>query len=57
MTFQFPSHAGRLRGSATFSWKRAGKVLGRAERLTTAGHRDADFSDPRGFSAATCTIK
>lgn len=57
VTFQFPSHAGRLRGAATFSWKRAGKVLGRAQRLTTAGHRDADFSDPHRFSAATCTIK
>ncbi len=57
VTFQFPLHAGRLRGSATFSWERGSRVIGRTDRLTTAGHRDADFSDPHGFSAATCTIK
>jgi hypothetical protein len=56
VTFQFPLRAGRLRGTATFFWKRGGKVIGRVDRLTTAGHRDADFSDPHGFSAATCTI-
>jgi hypothetical protein len=56
VTFRFPRNAGRLRGAATFSWKRGGKLLGSTDRLTTAGHRDADFSDPHGFSAATCTI-
>jgi hypothetical protein len=56
VTFQFPRNAGRLRGSATFSWKRGGKLLGRTDRLTTGGHRNADFADPHGFSAATCTI-
>ena len=57
VTFQFPVHSGRLRGAAVFTWKRAGKVIGHTARLTTAGHHDADFSDPRGYSAATCTIK
>jgi hypothetical protein len=57
VTFQFPRNAGRLRGSATFSWKRGGKLLGRTDRLTTGGHRDADFSDPHGFSAAICRIR
>ncbi len=57
VTFRFPAHTGRLRGSATFSWRRGVKLLGRTDRLTTGRHRDADFSDPRGFSAAACTIK
>jgi len=57
VTFQFPIHSGLLRGSAIFSWKRAGRVIGHTDRPTTGGHRDADFSDPRGYSAPTCTIK
>jgi hypothetical protein len=54
--FRFAKHTGRLRGTATFTWTRAGKVLGTAMKLTTAGHHDADFADPDGFSAATCKI-
>jgi hypothetical protein len=57
VTFQFDRGAGRFRGSATFVWKRSGKVLGQTDKLTTGGHHDADFGDPRGFSAATCTIR
>jgi hypothetical protein len=57
VTFKFGPHAGRLRGTATFSWTRNGKVLGRTKRVTTASHHDADFGDPSGFSAATCMIK
>jgi hypothetical protein len=57
ITFQFPPHAGRLRGTAIFAWTRHGKVVGSTQRLTTPHHRDADFGDPAGFSAATCTIK
>jgi hypothetical protein len=55
--FQFARHAGRLRGTATFAWKRRGKLVGSAQRVTTPRHRDADFGDPAGFSAGTCTIK
>jgi hypothetical protein len=55
--FQFAPHTGRLRGTATFSWTRHGNVLGATKRVTTAPHRDVDFSDPSGFSAATCTIR
>ena len=57
VTFRFDPHAGRFRGSATFMWRRGGKLLGHTDRVTTGGHRDADFGDPHGFSAATCTIR
>jgi hypothetical protein len=57
VTFRFAPHTGRLRGTATFSWTRNGKVLGSTKRTTTASHHDADFGDPSGFSAATCMIK
>jgi hypothetical protein len=57
VTFRFAPHTGRLRGTATFSWTRHGKVLGNTKRLTTPSHHDADFGDPSGFSAATCMIK
>jgi hypothetical protein len=57
VTFRFAPHTGRLRGTATFSWTRRGKVLGKTKRVTTPSHHDADFGDPSGFSAATCMIK
>jgi hypothetical protein len=57
VTFRFAPHTGRLRGTATFSWTRRGKVLGKTKRVTTPSHPDADFGDPSGFSAATCMIK
>jgi hypothetical protein len=57
VVFQFAPHTGRLRGTAAFSWTRNGKVLGATKRVTTAPHRDVDFSDPSGFSAATCMIR
>jgi hypothetical protein len=57
VTFKFAPHTGRLRGTATFSWTRHGKVLGSIKRVTSASHHDADFGDPSGFSAATCMIK
>lgn len=56
VSFKFDPHAGRFRGSATFMWRRSGKLLGQTDKVTTRGHRGADFGDPRGFSAATCTI-
>ncbi|MGZ4216798.1 MAG: hypothetical protein ACXVHB_17625 [Solirubrobacteraceae bacterium] len=57
VTFRFAPHTGRLRGTATFSWTRRGKVLGSTKRVTTPRHPDADFGDPSRFSAATCMIK
>jgi hypothetical protein len=55
--FQFAPHTGRLRATATFSWKLKGKVVGSTKRTTSSSHSDADFGDPAGYSAATCTIK
>jgi hypothetical protein len=57
VTFRFAPDTGRLRGTATFSWSRRGKLLGSTKRVTTSSHHDADFGDPSGFSAATCMIK
>jgi hypothetical protein len=45
-----------LRARVAFEWRRGKAVLKRAETVTTAGHRSAAGGDPRGFSAATCTI-
>lgn len=49
-------HKLALRGTVTFAWTRAGKVLGRVTRTTAAGHKDADLGDPVHYSAASCTI-
>ena len=53
--FQFAPPA-LVRAQVTFVWKLHGKVIGDARRITSAGHRRADFGDPRGYSAARCRI-
>jgi hypothetical protein len=55
--FKFQKHAGLLRGTVTFQWKRSGKVLLTLTRHTTSGHQTADHGDPRGYSAAHCRIR
>ena len=55
--FPFSAHAGRLNATITFTWTRAGKVLGRVARRTTAGHPTANYGSPPHYSAAQCTIK
>lgn len=45
-----------LRGAVSFQWRRGSKVIRSARIHTTAGHRDASGSDPRGYTAATCTM-
>ncbi len=45
-----------LSGSITFVWRRGGKRLGSVTKLTSGGKKGVDGGDPRGFSAATCTI-
>jgi hypothetical protein len=45
-----------LRGYVIFQWRRGATVLESATRLTTAGHKSLAGADPRGFSAATCTL-
>lgn len=55
--FPFKAHTGRLDATVTFTWTRTGKVLGRTERRTSAGHHAADYGSPPHFSAAQCTIR
>jgi hypothetical protein len=47
----------QLRGAVQFRWTRKGKVLRHAQRVTRAGHVSSAGSDPKGFSAASCTLK
>ena len=55
--FPFSAHAGLLNATITFTWTRAGKVLGHVARRTTAGHPTAMYGSPPHYSAAQCTIK
>jgi hypothetical protein len=55
--FPFKAHTGLLNATVTFTWRRAGRVLGPTTRRTTRGHPDADYGSPPHFSAAQCTIK
>ena len=45
-----------LRGVVDFQWRRGTTVLLSARLDTSSGHPTTVDSDPRGFSAATCTI-
>jgi hypothetical protein len=57
-TFEFkptPS-AYTLRGQVEFEWRRGGKVVHLASLPTSAGHKSLAGADPKGFSAATCTL-
>jgi hypothetical protein len=45
-----------LRGVVNFQWRRDGHVVYAATRTTTAGHESLAGADPKGYSAATCTI-
>jgi hypothetical protein len=60
--YRFPHDAGQvfqLRGKVTFEWRtqrKAGKVVRRAMRMTTAGHHSSAGSDPEGYSSDTCVI-
>jgi hypothetical protein len=46
----------KLRGVVHFRWKRKGKVVRSARRITEGGHRSTAGADPPRFSAATCVI-
>ena len=54
--FPFSADPGRLDATVTFTWTRAGKVLGTTARTTTGGHPAADFGRPAHHSAARCMI-
>ena len=45
-----------LRGKIEFRWKRHGKTVRKASRLTTAGHKTKQ-AEPAGYSSDTCEIK
>jgi hypothetical protein len=65
-TFEFtkpkPGTSYLMRGYAEFQWRakrrhRHGwRVVRRAHRITTAGHRGTLDADPKGYSAARCRI-
>jgi hypothetical protein len=54
--FPFSGPAGLLNATVTFSWTRAGKLLGSTSQLTTAGHRDAVGGRSPRYSAARCQL-
>jgi hypothetical protein len=45
-----------LRGYVTYQWRRGATVLESTTRLTSTGHTSLAGADPRGFSAAGCTL-
>ena len=51
-----PGQEFELRGTVSFQWRRGTKVVRRAAKRTSSGHKTA-LSDPEGYSAATCTLK
>ena len=55
--FPFRAHTGLLNATVTFTWTRAGRVLGQTVRRTTGGHAAAAYGTPPHFSAAQCSIK
>jgi hypothetical protein len=58
-TFQPPAPGTTqlLRGVVTFEWRQDGNVVRRARMRTQAAHRSAAGADPKGYSAATCTLR
>lgn len=57
-TFQFKptSSAYTLRGLVEFQWHRQGHTESVTTRTTSAHHRGVADAEPKGFSAATCTL-
>jgi hypothetical protein len=47
----------RVRGVVTFQWRRGDKVVRQARKRTRSKHPDTANADPKGFSAAECTIR
>lgn len=46
----------RVRGLVSYQWRRGKKVVRRASRTTSAGHPGTVNADPKGYTAAECTI-
>lgn len=46
----------RLRGIVSFEWRIGKKVVRSATKRTHSGHKNTSGADPKGFSAAECTV-
>jgi hypothetical protein len=46
-----------LRGYVEFQWRRGGRAVHLLAHPTAAGHTSLAGAEPKGFSAATCTLK
>ncbi len=46
-----------LRGVVSFAWRRGSRVVRHAQKATSAGHRTGAGADPKGYSAASCTLR
>ena len=59
-SFQLMPVAGKpavaLRGVVSFQWRQGSTVEYTVSRPTTAGHHSLAGADPKGFSAAECTL-
>ncbi|MGN6372419.1 MAG: hypothetical protein ACTHM1_05450 [Solirubrobacteraceae bacterium] len=59
-SFQFAHASGApaftLRGVVAFQWRHGSTVLASTYRVTSAGHKSVAGADPKGYSAATCTL-
>ena len=59
-TFSFsklkPGDLFLMRGLVKFQWRQHGKVLKTAHAYTTAHHSRSAYGDPKGYSAATCSM-
>jgi hypothetical protein len=47
----------RLRGLVRFEWRRGSRVVRRAVRATSRGHRSTAGADPAGYSRAVCVVR
>jgi hypothetical protein len=56
-TMQFLNYHGYLNATIQFIWRRSGRLLGETTRRSTAGHQQADFGDPKHYSAKQCKIR
>ena len=45
-----------LRGVVGYRWRRDGRIVRRARRVTRGGHHSTVGADPEDFSAATCRL-
>jgi hypothetical protein len=45
-----------MRGLVKFQWRRHGKIVKSAHAYTSSGHHQHDYGDPKGYSAATCSM-